>query len=47
VVVGAGCGGTVEYLADTVLNCPTLSAAHKVAAVDATNKRRILDRPLD
>jgi NAD(P) transhydrogenase len=38
-----GCGGTVDYLVDTVLNYPTLSEAYKVAALDATNKIRILD----
>jgi NAD(P) transhydrogenase len=35
-----GCGGTVDYLVDTVLNYPTLSEAYKVAALDATNKIR-------
>ena len=35
-----GCGGTVNYLVDTVLNYPTLSEAYKVAALDATNKIR-------
>ena len=29
-----GCGGTVDYLVDTVLNYPTLSEAYKVAALD-------------
>ena len=38
-----GCGGTVDYLVDTVLNYPTLSEAYKVAALDATNKIRALD----
>jgi NAD(P) transhydrogenase len=38
-----GCGGTVDYLVDTVLNYPTLSEAYKVAALDATNKIRILE----
>ncbi|MCO1658376.1 Si-specific NAD(P)(+) transhydrogenase [Pseudonocardia humida] len=37
------CGGTVDYLVDTVLNYPTLSEAYKVAALDATNKIRALD----
>jgi NAD(P) transhydrogenase len=37
-----GCGGTVDYLVDTVLNYPTLSEAYKVAALDATNKIRAL-----
>jgi NAD(P) transhydrogenase len=35
-----GCGGTVDYLVDTVFNYPTLSEAYKVAALDATNKLR-------
>jgi NAD(P) transhydrogenase len=39
-----GCGGTVDYLVDTVFNYPTLSEAYKVAALDATNKLRALDR---
>ncbi|HET7278364.1 MAG TPA: Si-specific NAD(P)(+) transhydrogenase [Dermatophilaceae bacterium] len=39
-----GCGGTVDYLVDTVFNYPTLSEAYKVAALDATNKLRTLDR---
>ncbi len=38
-----GCGGTVDYLVDAVLNYPTLSEAYKVAALDATNKIRILE----
>jgi len=37
-----GCGGTVDYLVDTVLNYPTLSEAYKVAALDVTNKMRTL-----
>ena len=37
-----GCGGTVDYLVDTVLNYPTLSEAYKVAALDVTNKLRAL-----
>ena len=39
-----GCGGTVDYLVDTVLNYPTLSEAYKVAALDVTNKLRAVDR---
>lgn len=39
-----GCDGTVDYLVDTVLNYPTLSEAYKVAALDATNKLRAVDR---
>lgn len=38
------CGGTVDYLVDTVLNYPTLSEAYKVAALDVTNKLRAVDR---
>jgi NAD(P) transhydrogenase len=41
-----GCGGTVDYLVNTVFNYPTLSEAYKVAALDATNKLRSLDRLL-
>jgi NAD(P) transhydrogenase len=39
-----GCGGTVDYLVDAVFNYPTLSEAYKVAALDATNKMRQVDR---
>jgi NAD(P) transhydrogenase len=42
-----GCGGTVDFLVDTVFNYPTLSEAYKVAALDATNKLRTLDRVLN
>jgi NAD(P) transhydrogenase len=35
-----GCGGTVDYLVDTVFNYPTLAESYKVAALDATNKMR-------
>jgi NAD(P) transhydrogenase len=35
-----GCGGTVEYLVDAVLNYPTFSEAYKVAALDVMNKMR-------
>jgi NAD(P) transhydrogenase len=38
-----GCGGTVDYLVDTVFNYPTLSEVYKVAALDVTNKIRALD----
>jgi NAD(P) transhydrogenase len=38
-----GCGGTVDYLVDTVLNYPTLSEAYKVAALDVYNKIRALE----
>ncbi|MFC3689568.1 Si-specific NAD(P)(+) transhydrogenase [Aquipuribacter hungaricus] len=39
-----GCGGTVDYLVDTVINYPTLSEAYKVAALDVTNKLRAVER---
>ncbi len=39
-----GCGGTEDYLVDTVFNYPNLSEAYKVAALDATNKLHTLDR---
>lgn len=42
-----GCGGTVDYLVDSVFNYPTLSEAYKVAALDATNKLRALSAFLD
>jgi NAD(P) transhydrogenase len=35
-----GCGGTVDYLVDAVLNYPTFSEAYKVAALDVMNKIR-------
>ena len=41
-----GCGGTIDFLVDTVFNYPTLSEAYKVAALDATNKLRALSRHL-
>ncbi|MBX6388901.1 MAG: Si-specific NAD(P)(+) transhydrogenase [Frankia sp.] len=39
-----GCGGTVDYLVDSVFNYPTLSEAYKVAALDAMNKMRAVAR---
>ncbi|MEY8017064.1 Si-specific NAD(P)(+) transhydrogenase [Mycobacterium servetii] len=39
-----GCGGTVEYLVDTVFNYPTFSEAYKVAALDVMNKVRALNQ---
>ena len=39
-----GCGGTVHYLVDAVFNYPTLAEAYKVAALDAMNKIRQIDR---
>jgi len=35
-----GCGGTIDYLVDTVFNYPTLAESYKVAALDAMNKMR-------
>jgi NAD(P) transhydrogenase len=42
-----GCGGTVDYLVDAVFNYPTLAESYKVAALDATNKIRQIDRMHD
>ena len=39
-----GCGGTIEYLVDAVINYPTFSEAYKVAALDVMNKLRTLSR---
>ncbi|HEU4421059.1 MAG TPA: Si-specific NAD(P)(+) transhydrogenase [Pilimelia sp.] len=39
-----GCEGTVDYLVDTVFNYPTLAESYKVAALDAMNKMRTMDR---
>ncbi|WP_018502155.1 Si-specific NAD(P)(+) transhydrogenase [Parafrankia discariae] len=39
-----GCGGTVNYLVDTVFNYPTLAESYKVAALDAMNKMRAVAR---
>jgi NAD(P) transhydrogenase len=39
-----GLGGTVDYLIDLVFNYPTLAESYKVAALDATNKLRALNR---
>ena len=39
-----GCGGTVNYLVDTVFNYPTLAESYKVAALDAMNKMRHIAR---
>ncbi|MGZ4633195.1 MAG: Si-specific NAD(P)(+) transhydrogenase [Actinomycetes bacterium] len=38
------CSGTVDQLVDTVFNYPTLSEAYKVAALDAVNKMRAVER---
>ena len=39
-----GCGGTIDYLVDAVFNYPTLAESYKVAALDATNKMRQVER---
>jgi NAD(P) transhydrogenase len=39
-----GCGGTVDFLVDAVFNYPTLAESYKVAALDATNKMRQVER---
>ncbi len=39
-----GCGGTVDYLVNAVFNYPTLAESYKVAALDATNKMRQVER---
>ncbi|MBP2706614.1 Si-specific NAD(P)(+) transhydrogenase [Microbispora sp. RL4-1S] len=39
-----GCGGTVDYLVDAVFNYPTLAESYKVAALDAVNKLRRVER---
>ncbi len=39
-----GCGGTVDYLVDTVFNYPTLAESYKIAALDAMNKMRHVAR---
>jgi NAD(P) transhydrogenase len=37
-------GGTVDHLVDTVFNYPTLSESYKIAALDAANKMRAVER---
>ena len=37
-----GCRGTVDYFVDAVFNYPTLAEACKVAALDVTNKLRVM-----
>jgi NAD(P) transhydrogenase len=39
-----GCHGAVDYLVDAVFNYPTLAESYKVAALDAMNKMRDIDR---
>jgi NAD(P) transhydrogenase len=35
---------SVDYLVENVFNYPTLTEAYKVAALDATNKLRVISR---
>jgi NAD(P) transhydrogenase len=42
-----GCGGTIDYLVDAVFNYPTLAESYKVAALDAMNKMRQIERWAD
>ena len=37
-------GGTIDYLVSAVFNYPTLAEAYKVAALDATNRLRSVER---
>ncbi len=39
-----GCDGTIDYLVDAVFNYPTLAESYKVAALDAMNKMRHIQR---
>jgi NAD(P) transhydrogenase len=39
-----GCQGTVDYLVDAVFNYPTLAESYKIAALDAMNKMRNIER---
>ena len=39
-----GTGGTLDYLVHAVFNYPTLSEAYKVAALDALNKMKAVER---
>ena len=39
-----GCAGTVDYLVDAVFNYPTLAESYKIAALDAMNKMRNIER---
>jgi NAD(P) transhydrogenase len=39
-----GCHGTVDYLVDAVFNYPTLAESYKIAALDAMNKMRNIER---
>jgi NAD(P) transhydrogenase len=39
-----GTSGTVDYLVDAVFNYPTLAESYKVAALDAMNKMRNIER---
>jgi NAD(P) transhydrogenase len=39
-----GCGGTIDFLVDSVFNYPTLAESYKVAALDAHNKLLAVER---
>ncbi len=39
-----GCGGTIDYLVNAAFNYPTLAESWKVAALDAFNKMRNIER---
>jgi NAD(P) transhydrogenase len=39
-----GLGGTVDYLVDSVFNYPTLAESYKVAALDARNRLKAVER---
>ncbi len=39
-----GCSGTIDYLVDAVFNYPTLAESYKIAALDAMNKMRNIER---
>ena len=39
-----GGGSTIDYLLDAVFNDPTLAEAYKVAALDAMNRLRAVER---
>jgi NAD(P) transhydrogenase len=38
-----GCGGSLDFLANSVFNYPTFAEAYKVAALDASNRLRELE----
>ena len=39
-----GCHGTVDYFVDAVFNYPRRAEAYKVAALDVTNKFRVMSQ---